>query len=226
MNELFFLMLTIGAFVFSRWINKICNYNPIVSPPIISAAVIICLMLLFDWSYQDYSHANTPIRILLGTVTVGFALPLYKNFGILKRVWQPLLMALVIGCLVGSGSAVGMAWAFGFDKQVLLSVAPKSVTTPIAVGISEQIGGDPAMSISFVMVTGILGIIMASAVFKVLKIKNEVAQGFALGLSSHGLGTFRAFQISERAGAFSSLGMALNGVLTAFLIPLLLLIFF
>lgn len=222
MIELFSLLITFGFYLIARKISEKGNHNPFLSPPVLAMMAVIVTLLSTGVSYESYFAGARPIHFMLGPATVGFALPLYNQLSKLRRVLVPLLVALFIGSLAGIFSAVFIGYAFGLPHDILLSLAPKSVTTPIAMGISEKIGGAPALATVFVMITGIVGAIVAGTVMKVTKVQDPVVKGFSMGLSAHGLGTFRAFQINEIAGAFAGLGMALNGLMTAILIPLLL----
>ena len=146
---------------------------------------------------------------------------LYAQFARLKRLALPLLATLVAGSITAALSAVAVAAAFGASKVTQLSLAPKSVTTPIAMGIAERIGGLPSLTAVLVITTGILGAIGARYVYRLLAVEDEAVRGFAMGIASHGIGTARAFQESEQAGAFAALAMGLNGLATALLVPLL-----
>jgi len=133
----------------------------------------------------------------------------------------PLGVGLVVGSFTGIVSAVGLAWALGASSATLRSLAPKSVTTPIAMGISEQVAGIPSLTAVFVIITGIVGAMVGKELLDLLRIHNPGARGFAMGLSAHGIGTARALQMSEESGAFAGLAIGLNGALTAVLVPML-----
>ena len=154
--------------------------------------------------------------------TVALAVPLYLQFDRLKKLALPLAGALLAGSVTAIVSAVGIAWLLGAADATLLSVAPKSVTAPIAMGIAEKIGGIPSLTAVLVIMTGVSGAMMAKYVLDALRITDHGVRGFAVGVAAHGIGTARAFQVSEQAGAFAGLGMGLNGLVTAILMPLLL----
>jgi putative effector of murein hydrolase len=145
--------------------------------------------------------------------------PLYANLGTLRRNLLPLGGALVAGSLTAALTAVGIAWALGASRETLLSLAPKSVTAPIAMGVAEKIGGLPSLTAVLVVSTGILGAVLARGTLNVLRIQDHAVRGFSVGLAAHGIGTARAFQVSETMGAFAGLAMGLNGLATAFLFP-------
>lgn len=159
---------------------------------------------------------------LLGPATVALAIPLYAQFDRLRRLALPIGLSLLAGSLAAAFSAVLIGKLFGASTLTLISLAPKSATTPIAMGIAERLGGLPSLTAVLVILTGILGAICAGPLFRLLGIADPAVRGFALGITSHGIGTARAFQDSEQAGAFAALAMGLNGLATALLLPLLL----
>lgn len=222
MIELLSLIMTFGFYLAARRLSTYGKEHPLLSPPVITMAAVIAVLLIFRIPYAEYFKGVRPIHFMLGPATVGFALPLYNQLSRLKKVLVPLTIALGVGSFVGIFSAVLVGSLLGLPHEILLSLSPKSVTTPIAMGISEKIGGVPTLSTVFVMITGIVGAIVAGTVMKLVKVKDPLVKGFSMGLAAHGLGTFRAFQINEMAGAFAGLAMALNGLMTAILIPLLL----
>lgn len=222
MIELISLMMTFGFYLGARRISSWGKDHPLLSPPVLAMAAIIVMLLIFKIPYEQYFKAARPIHFMLGPATVGFALPLYNQAARLRKVLVPLLLALFVGSFVGIFSAVFIGAGLGLPHDILLSLSPKSVTTPIAMGIADKIGGVPSLATVFVMITGMMGAIVASSVMKLVRVDDPAVKGFAMGLSSHGLGTFRAFQINEMAGAFAGLAMALNGLMTALLIPLFL----
>lgn len=222
MIELGALIMTLGFYLASRRISAWGKDNPLLSPPVISMFAIIAVLLMARIPYRDYFQAVRPIHFMLGPATVALALPLYNQLDGLRRVLVPLMVALVIGSAGGILSAVFIGAFMGLPHEVLLALAPKSVTTPIAMGIAEKIGGAPSLATVFVMITGIVGALVATTVMKLVRVKDPVVKGFAMGLAAHGLGTVRAFQIGEMAGAFAGLAMALNGLMTAIIVPLIL----
>lgn len=191
------------------------------NPVLTSVIVIVGLMLTTGTSYTEYFENVRFLHFLLGPATVALAVPLYARISKLRRLLGPITGALIVGALTAIVSAVGLAWALGASMPTLLSLAPKSVTTAIAMGVSEKIGGLPSLTAILVILTGIIGAVIAQPVLDLLRIHDQGIRGFAIGLASHGIGTARAFQMDEEAGAFSGLGMGLNGILTALLIPLL-----
>ena len=180
---------------------------------------LVALLALTGTSYQTYFDGAQFVHFLLGPATVALAIPLYAQFDRLRRMALPLLGALLVGSLTAALSAVAIGGLLGASEATQLSLAPKSVTTPIAMGIAERIGGLPSLTAILVIATGILGAMGASFIYRALKIEDDAVRGFALGIASHGIGTARAFQESEQAGAFAALAMGLNGLMTALLLP-------
>jgi putative effector of murein hydrolase len=161
------------------------------------------------------------VHFLLGPATVALAIPLFTQLARLKSMLLPLLGALLVGSLTACASAVAIGWALGASVESIRSLAPKSVTTPIAMAVAEKIGGLPSLTAVLVVTTGIVGAVAARYLLNALRIKDHAIRGFSVGVAAHGIGTARAFQVSEEAGAFAALAMCLNGITTALLLPLL-----
>lgn len=158
---------------------------------------------------------------MLGPATVALAVPLLAHLPTLKRYRWSVLVALLMGGVSSALSAVGIAWALGASQQTIMSIVPKSVTAPIAMGISEQIGGNPALTAVYCISTGVLGAVLAQYVFRAARIRSWRAQGFTLGVVAHGIGTARAFQQNAEAGAFAGLALGLHGLIAAVVIPVI-----
>lgn len=220
-SPLLFLTLTLAAYVIGDAIYRRAGLSPWANPVLIAVVLLVGLLLATGTSYADYFEGAQFVHFLLGPATVALAVPLYRNVRALRRAMLPLAVALLGGTLTAVGSAVGIAWALGATRETLLSLAPKSVTTPIAMGISEAIRGLPSLTAVLVILTGILGAVLATATLNLLRIRDWRARGFAIGLAAHGIGTARALSLNEVAGAFASLAMGLNGLATAILVPLL-----
>ena len=219
------ICITLLAYLGGIWLFKRSSQHPLANP-ILIAIVLIALLLWFTRTpYEQYFNSAQFIHFLLGPVTVALAVPLYAYWRRLRQVAWPLTVALFSGSATAVFSAMGFAWLFGASPETIFSLAPKSITTPIAMGVAEKIGGIASLTAVLVILTGILGAMGFPAFFRLLRVHNHVAQGFAVGLSAHGLGTAHAFLVSEKMGAFSALGMGLNGVLTAILLPFLLSLF-
>lgn len=216
------LTITLLAYQAAYWLYKRSNFNPLLNPVALSVAVLVMLLLASGTSYETYFEGAKFVHFLLGPATVALAIPLYSQFEKLKQMLLPLLGALLAGAATAIISAVGIGWLLGASHVTLMSLAPKSVTTPIAMGIAEKLGGSPSLTAVLVIFTGISGAIMAKSILNLLRIENHAVRGFSVGVAAHGIGTARAFQVSEQAGAFAGLAMGLNGLITALMSPLLL----
>ena len=220
-NPAFWLCLTIGLFVFGQVIFRALKFNPFASPIIISVALLIGLLGVTGIPYETYFAGAGFIHFLLGPATVALAVPIYDQRAKLAKLWLPLSLGLIAGCTAAMTSVIVIGWALGVSSETILSLVPKSVTTPIAMGISESIGGMPDLTAALVVLTGMTGSIIGPTVFRLFRIRQDAVRGCALGLSAHGMGTGAAFLISQRAGAFSGLAMGVSGIISAFLAPLL-----
>ena len=189
------------------------------NPVAVSVALLIGLLLLTDTPYQTYFDGAQFVHFLLGPATVALAIPLYRQRAKLAALWLPIALALVAGMFATALSAVGIAGVLGASRETLLSLAPKSVTAPVAMGITEKLGGHPSLTAVLVVTTGILGAVLGTGVFRLLRVRDDSVKGVAMGATSHGIGTARAFQVSSEMGAFSGLAMALSAFATAVLLP-------
>jgi predicted murein hydrolase (TIGR00659 family) len=216
------LTLTLLAYQAAYWIYQRAAFNPLLNPVLLAILMLVAALQLTDTPYATYFDGAQFVHFLLGPATVALAVPLYLQFDKLKRLALPLVVALLAGSVTAIVSAVGIAWLLGASETTLLSLAPKSVTTPIAMGIAEKMGGIPSLAAVLVILTGVSGSVMAKYVLDGLRITDHGVRGFAVGIAAHGIGTARAFQVSEQAGAFAGLGMGMNGLMTAILAPLLL----
>jgi predicted murein hydrolase (TIGR00659 family) len=215
------LTLTLLAYQAAHWLYRRSGMNPLANPVAIAVALIVAVLSLADIPYRTYFDGAQFVHFLLGPATVALAIPLYAQWPRLKRIFVPALVALTVGSATAILSAVAIGWLLGASPATLLSLAPKSVTTPIAMGIAEKIGGLPSLTAVLVVVTGILGSVIAGKLFDLLRVEDEAVRGFAIGIAAHGIGTARSFQVSETKGAFAALAMGLNGLATALLLPLL-----
>lgn len=221
-NPLLSLLMTLLVFTLAVRINRALGGTPLLHPVTLAIAMLIGLLLLMDMDYATYFEGAQFIHFLLGPATVALAIPLYDHRERVRRVLVPLLIACLTGIVTAVLSTLGVALLLGAQHATLMSLAPRSVTSPIAMGIAEQIGGIPSLAAGLVLLTGSIGCALAPWVFRLLRIKDPAVQGFALGLSAHGFGTAQAFaRIGAVAGAFSGLAMGLAGLLTAFLLPLI-----
>lgn len=219
-NPLLHLTLTLLAYQFGDWIYRKANRNPLLNPVMISVAVLVSILLVTGTDYTTYFEGAQFVHFMLGPATVALAIPLFKQFHIVRRSAVAVLAAILAGSLTAALSAIAIAWALGASAQTVASIAPKSVTAAIAMGISEKIGGLPSLTAVLVIATGIIGASLGPLVLNLLGIKDWAARGLAIGVAAHGIGTARALQVNEVAGAFAGLAMGLNALATAILLPL------
>ena len=219
------LLFTLVTYQAALWLYQHCNRNALLHPITTCAMVITPLLHWSGISYPEYVAANEFIYFLLGPTTVALAIPLYNEFHHIRKLALPLLVTVLVGSVVASVSAVGIAWFIGADTTTLLSLAPKSVTTPIAIGIAENIGALTTLTTGIVVFTGVIGGLMSPIVFYLLRLRDERLQGIVLGLNAHGVGTAKSFEISPSAGAFATLSMGLTGTFTALVLPYIVALF-
>ena len=220
-DPLLWLTLTLAAYGAGDALFKASGRKPMVNPVLIAVAFLAVLLQLTGTSYATYFAGAQFVHFMLGPATVALAIPLYANLNHIKKAALPMIAALVAGSLAAMLSAVGIGVALGLDADILLALIPKSATAPVALGVSEAIGGSPSLTAVFVITTGITGAIIATPLLNLLRINDWRARCFAVGVASHGIGTARAFQVDETAGAFSGVGMGLNALLTALIAPII-----
>ncbi len=209
-------LYSIGIFLTAkyRWVI----FNPI----ILSTTILIGYCLALDVPYQEYEKAGQYIDFFLKPSIVALAIPLYLQWNTIKKQFIPILISQLVGCMVGILSVVIIAKLCGAEKDIILSLAPKSVTTPIALEVSKSLHGIPSITAASVMITGIFGSMVGFKILNIFRITKPMSQGIAIGTSSHAMGTMKALEISNKYGAFSSVGMIFNGLLTAILAPIVL----
>ena len=220
-EPLLWLTVTLIAYAVGDALFKAAGRRPYVNPVLIAVVLLASLLWVAGVQYATYFEGAKFVHFMLGPATVALAAPLYANLGKIEASAIPMIGALVAGSVTAIVSALGVAYAMGVRGEVLLSLAPKSVTAPVALGVSEAIGGSPTLTAVLVILTGIMGAVMATPLLNLLRVKNWQARGFAVGVASHGIGTARAFQVNETAGAFAGIGMGLNAVLTAIIAPII-----
>ncbi len=215
------LTITLLAYSFSHRIYQASHNNPLLHPVLISATLLISFLLITDTSYQDYFKGSQYIHFILGPATVALAIPMYQQISKIKQLWLPITVTMISGVSVAAISSILISRVLGASIETQMSLAPKSVTAPVAMGISEKIGGLPSLTAALVVITGILGAILGTKILHALKLKDHSIKGIAMGITAHGIGTARAFQVSSEMGAFSGLAMALATFTTAFILPYL-----
>jgi predicted murein hydrolase (TIGR00659 family) len=220
-SPLLWLTITLAAWLVADGLAKASGRHALVNPVLIAVVLVAVLLRWTGTDYRTYFDGAQFVHFLLGPATVALAVPLYQNWPAVRRSAVPMIAALLAGTVTAVSSAVGIAWALGASAPSLVSIAPKSVTTPVAMGIAEKLGGIPSLTAVLVILTGIIGAVIATPLLNALGLKDWRARGFAVGIASHGIGTARAFQVNDLAGTFAGIGMALNALATAILVPLL-----
>ncbi|MDB5366981.1 MAG: LrgB family protein [Rhodospirillales bacterium] len=216
------LALTLVAYLIGDAAYRASGRKPYVSPVLIAIIVLGALLLATGTPYQTYFEGAQFVHFLLGPATVALGVPLWRNRHEVKRAALPILAGVTAGSVTAVISAVVIARALGASEQTVLSLAPKSVTTPIAMGIAEKLGGLPALAAIMVLVTGVSGAMMGRYVLNAVGVRDWRARGLAVGTAAHGQGTAIALNVNETAGVFASIALGLNGILTALLVPVLL----
>ena len=221
-TPLLWLTVTICAYVLADRLSARVGRHPFANP-VLHAVWMIGLVLAFTGTpYRVYFEGAQFVHFMLGPATVALAIPLYEHRRTVARAILPMAGSLLVGAIVAMVSAVGIARLLGVPQDVLVSLAPKSVTAGVAMGVSEKFGGDPTLTAVLVMTTGVIGAMIVTPLMRLTGITDMRARGFSAGLSAHGIGTARAFQVDLLAGTFAGIGMGLNAMLTPVLMPLLL----
>ena len=220
-TPLFWLTLTVGVWLAADRLAIASGRHAVVNPVLISIVLTAGLLRATGTPYRVYFDGAQFVHFLLGPATVALAVPLWRNRALVVRELAPMLGALAVGSTVAIVSAIGIARLFSAPRAVAASLAPKSATAPVAMAISESIGGLPALTAALVITTGIVGAIVVTPLMDALGIRDWAARGFAAGLASHGLGTARAFACHPIAGVFAGIAMGLNAVATSVLVPVL-----
>ncbi|HET9553815.1 MAG TPA: LrgB family protein [Anaeromyxobacteraceae bacterium] len=220
-SPLLWLTLTVGAFVAADWLYRRSGRHPLLNPLGTSVALLATVLAVSGTPYARYFEGAQFVHFLLGPAIVALAVPLHRELHRERGVAVPLTAALLAGAVTSVVTAVGAARLLGASRETLLSLAPKSVTAPVAMGIAEKLGGLPSLTAALVILTGLFGSVVGTALLGRLGVREGPAAGFALGVASHGLGTARAFELGPSAGAFAGLGMGLNALATSVVVPLL-----
>ena len=221
-EPLFWLTLTIGSYLIADFIYRKSNLFPLLNPVAISVLLVSLILIFFNIQYERYFEGAKFIHFLLGPATVALAVPIYKKWDLIVSNSKAIFISLLIGSVFAILVTYLLSLYFELPKELILSLLPRSVTAPIAMGISEIIGGIPSLTAIITLITGVIGASLGIFVFDLMKLKNMDARGFSLGLASHGIGTARAMSKNKNAGVFAAVSMGLSGLVTSILVPLFL----
>ena len=209
----FGLLLSLGAYGLGLLLQRRWKL-PIFNPLLVAIVVVAVVLLLLDLDYGSYSQGANLLNYLLTPATVCLAVPLYEQFSLLRRHGKAVLLGIAAGVLAGLVTILVLAWLFSLDHSAYVTLLPKSITTAIGIGVSEELGGHVSLTVVVIIITGVLGNIFAEGVCKVFRITEPVAAGVAIGTSTHAVGTARAMEMGEIQGAMSSLSIVVAGLLT------------
>jgi len=215
------LTITVGLY----WVTKLLQNKTnsvLLNPILITIIAVICILKSAGITYDTYHEAGKYIEFFLKPSIVALGVPLYLQLSKIKKQVMPIVISQLVGSVVGILSGVFIAKWLGASEAVILSIAPKSVTTPLAIDISSSIGGIPSLTASMVVMVGIFGSVAGFKILQLLHVKNPMSRSLSMGTAGHGLGTAQAMAISQRFGAYSSMGLILNGLFTAILTPIIL----
>ena len=224
-GPLVWLTLTLLAYVLADLIAEKAARRPLANPVLIAVLLLGAMLWATGTPYATYFEGAQFVHFLLGPATVALAVPLHAQGARLRKAVLPVLAGLVTGSVVAVTSALAIARALGADAALLATLAPKSTTAPVAIGIAEGLGGSPTLAAVLVILTGITGALIATPLLNALGLRDWRARGLAVGTAAHGIGTARALQVHPTAGAFAGIGMGLNAILTALLAPAVLRLF-
>ncbi len=220
-NEFFLLAITFGLYFLAKWLQKKTGLV-LLNPILLTIAALIIFLKASDVSYEAFNKGGRFIEFWLKPAVVALGVPLYLQLEAIKKQLLPILLSQLAGCVIGVVSVVLIAKWMGASQEVILSLAPKSVTTPIAMEVTQTLGGIPSLTAAVVVCVGLMGGILGVQVMRMTHVGSPIAQGLSLGTAAHAIGTSTAMDISSKYGAYASLGLTINGILTALLTPTIL----
>ncbi|WP_454288255.1 LrgB family protein [Rhizobium arsenicireducens] len=219
-SPLIWLTLTVCTWIAASELSLRLNRNPLVNPVLTSTLFLSLVMTIADIPYAQFFAGAQFVHFLLGPATVAIAIPMFRQWKRVKQLLLPIAAALIVGSLAAVGSVVALAYAVRLPEDVMISFLPKSATAGVAMAISASLGGNPSLTAVLVLLTGITGALIVTPFMNLMRIRDYAARGFAVGLTSHGIGTARAYEVDETAGLFAGIAMALNAVATSVIVPL------
>ena len=220
-NKFFLLAFTFGIFFLAKLLQKKTG-QILLNPILLTIAIIIIFLKMTNISYETYNEGGHLIEFWLRPAVVALGVPLYLQLETIKKQLLPILLSQLAGCIVGVVSVVLLAKLMGASKEIILSLAPKSVTTPIAMEVTKAIGGIPSLTAAVVVCVGLLGAVCGFKMMQIMRVDSPIAQGLSMGTAAHAVGTSTAMDVSSKYGAYASLGLTINGILTALLTPTIL----
>lgn len=220
-NEFFLLTVTFGLFFLAKWLQKRTGLM-LLNPILLTIAILIIFLKVTGVSYETYNEGGQLIEFWLKPAVVALGVPLYLQLETIKKQLLPILLSQLAGCVVGVASVVLIAKWMGASNEIIYSLAPKSVTTPIAMEVAQSLDGIPSLTAAVVVCVGLLGGMLGFKAMHLTHIGSPMAQGLSMGTAAHAVGTSAAMEVSRKYGAFASLGLTLNGIFTALLTPTIL----
>jgi predicted murein hydrolase (TIGR00659 family) len=213
------LTITLLAWLAALQLQRLCRRHPLANPVLLAVAIIAAGLLLTGVDYRSYFQGAQFVHFLLGPATVALAVPLHRQWSNMRSAMLPSVIAILLGGIFAAGAGVGFAVLLGAAPDVTASLAPRSVTTPVAMGVAERLGGVPSLTAVMVLCSGVVGAAVGPLVLNWARVMDWRARGLAMGTAAHGIGTARALSVNVTAGVFSGLAMGLNAVFTAIWLP-------
>ena len=213
-NSAYFgVILSVGAYALGLLLKRKFKWG-FLNPLLISIVIVIAVLLVFDIDYDSYNQGGKYLSYFLTPATVCLAIPLYQQLELLKKNKKAIILGILAGVLSSLGSVLALSYLFGFTHQQYVTLLPKSITTAIGIGVSHELGGIETITVAVIIVTGVIGNVIADGICRLFRIKDPIAVGLAIGTSAHALGTTKAFELGEVQGAMSSLSIVVAGLLT------------
>lgn len=218
-NVLFGIVLSLIAFEIGLFIYRKTNIS-FFNPLLIAIGFVICFLLAFNIDFESYNKGAQFINMFLGPCTVILAVPLYKQIELLKEHSTSIIIGILVGSFIGIFSIIGLSYLLNLNGEIIKSLIPKSVTTPIGIEISSELGGLVPITVLAIVITGICGAVIGPTICKIFRIKDPVAVGISLGTAAHAVGTSKAIELGETEGAMSGLSIGVAGIITVLISPL------
>jgi putative effector of murein hydrolase len=215
------LTLTVAAFAVGQAVQRLCRKSPIANPVLIAIVLIVAVLRITGTPYSEYFAGAQFINFLLGPATVALAVPLALNAEHIRRSWRGLGLALLAGSITSTVSGVVIVWLLDGGRDIALSMAPKAVTTPIAMAVSQEVGGVPALTAALAIAGGIVAAVIGQTVLRWFRIDDWRSHGLAAGVAGSGIAAAQVAPLNGLAAAFAAIGIGLNGLVTALVVPLL-----